>query len=126
MIKLIVYGLKNGHPTNLDLKIGVTELRNPHRIRKLQELTGFDEAVKLDVRSAPNYQECLRKWVERIHKAHVKHLIDCHQCGGEHTQMTVGVHCLAGRHRSVVVAQDLAAALSGKHNVSIEYRDVRK
>ena len=113
MITLIAYGIKYDHPPDLHLRIGVTELHNPHRIPKLRDLTGYDEAVIKDVKAATNYEQCMTKWMERILAKLKEFPYSLH----------VGIHCLAGKHRSVVVVNDLATRLRNMgHEVRIQCR----
>lgn len=91
--------------------------RNPHITPELRELTGRDHAVIASVLSAPGAAEFIRHWFEAV-----RVLVSL-----DRGTVTVIVACSGGRHRSVVMADQLVllARSAGLH-AEVEHRDIGK
>ena len=113
------FGFKYGIPMDADIVMDVRFLPNPHWDEGLRPLTGLDEPVRRFVLEQPA--------AERF----IDHLVDL--LGGVlpefalegKSYLTVAVGCTGGRHRSVAVAEEVAARLrrSGQP-VRTGHRDV--
>ena len=108
MLKIIAWGVKHGPVPPADFQYKVLDLLNPHNDRLLRDLNGNDPKVKDYVRESTNYKERLDRWKAQVLIVNKE-------------QKTVVVACMGGKHRSVVVANDLADMFrrSG-HKVQVE------
>ena len=118
-VSIISFGYKYGTPRDADLVIDVRFLPNPHWVDELRPLVGTDEPVKTYVRGQQTYREFMRRL-----RSLLGFMIPGFVAEGK-SYLTVGVGCTGGRHRSVVVADDLAAFFRDKGlPVSVDHRDV--
>jgi RNase adaptor protein for sRNA GlmZ degradation len=101
----------------LDLR---TLLRDPHVSPEMRELTGLDPAVQASVMRQPGAENLL-------HVTAAVALTLGHQlASGQHTA-TVAIGCAGGRHRSVVIAAELANALAESgFDVTLWHRDLAR
>lgn len=119
------FGFKNGAPTDLDLLFDVRCFRNPFYIPELRPLTGLDAPVRDFVLSAPETVAFTDKLFDMI-----DYLIPLYRSEGK-TQLTIGIGCTGGQHRSVAITEALAAHIRalpggvGERTVSIVHRDMR-
>ncbi len=109
------FGFKNGIPADADFVFDLRCLPNPYWTVKLRGLTGLDAEVQefLDAHGEflTMYRDILRfleRWIPEYRRAHRGYL-------------TVAVGCTGGQHRSVYMANKLAAAL-GEINESVGTR----
>jgi UPF0042 nucleotide-binding protein len=120
-VSLVSFGYKHGLPRDSDLVLDVRFLPNPHWVDRLRPLPGTDPKVRSFVVGQNAYAEFMRK---------LKGLLDVVVPGyvseGK-SYLTIGVGCTGGKHRSVVVADELAAYFRKRgHNVSVEHRDLTR
>ena len=101
-VSLISFGFKYGAPRDSDLMLDVRFLPNPYWIEELRPLTGVDEQVCAYVQGQPQYRE----FVERL-EALMDVIVPGYIAEGK-AYLTIAVGCTGGRHRSVVVADELA------------------
>jgi UPF0042 nucleotide-binding protein len=120
-VSLISFGYKFGTPRDADLVIDVRFLPNPHWIDELRPLVGTDEPVRTYVKGQQTYREFMRRL-----RALLGFMVPGFVAEGK-SYLTVAVGCTGGRHRSVVVAEDLARFFRDKGlPVSVEHRDVER
>jgi UPF0042 nucleotide-binding protein len=120
-VSLISFGYKYGTPRDADLVIDVRFLPNPHWIDELRPLTGTDEPVRTYVKGQQTYREFMRRL-----RALLGFMVPGFVAEGK-SYLTVAVGCTGGRHRSVVIAEDLARFFRDKGlPVSVEHRDVAR
>lgn len=123
-LKIIVqsFGFKYGVPGEADMVFDARFLRNPFFDEKLKHLTGLNEDVQDYVRKDENYAEFVKKIKELIVM-----LIPLYGKEGK-KYFIVSVGCTGGKHRSVTVAEDLAALLDngGKQHINVKHRDIDK
>jgi UPF0042 nucleotide-binding protein len=118
-VSLLSFGFKYGAPRDADLVIDVRFLPNPHWVDELRPLPGTDERVRTYVRGQQTYREFLRRL-----RALVGFMIPGFVAEGK-SYLTVAVGCTGGRHRSVVVVEDLAQFFRDKGlPPTVEPRDV--
>lgn len=96
-VTLISFGFKHGAPTGCNRLVDLRDMRNPHKLASLRDLTGLDKAVRDYVKDDPKFD----------HKR-----IDVMR--GMTFNDVIGIGCFGGRHRSVAMVQLLAAELQGK------------
>jgi len=118
-VSLISFGYKYGTPRDADLVIDVRFLPNPHWIDDLRPLPGTDERVRTYVKGQQTYREFMRRL-----RALLGFMVPGFVAEGK-SYLTVAVGCTGGRHRSVVVAEELEAFFRDKGlSVSIDHRDL--
>jgi RNase adapter protein RapZ len=104
-VSLISFGFKHGTPLDVDTIFDVRFLPNPHYDPELRPLTGHDAPV----RDAVLGQDDTRVFVEKVSEL-LSFLIPRYAAEGK-TYFTLGVGCTGGRHRSVVIVEELAKRL---------------
>ncbi|MGR4064323.1 MAG: RNase adapter RapZ, partial [Vulcanimicrobiaceae bacterium] len=121
-VTMVAFGFKYGIPLDLDLLFDVRFLRNPNYVDALQGLTGVDPEVAAFIEADPSLHEFLSR-VESL----LDFLIPCYIAEGK-SQLTIGIGCTGGRHRSIYVARRLERHLSADDRVSVGFdaRDVMR
>jgi UPF0042 nucleotide-binding protein len=120
-VSLISFGYKYGTPRDADLVLDVRFLPNPHWDDALRPLPGTDPTVRGWVREKRMYRE----FVRRI-RSLLALVVPGYQREGK-LYLTVAVGCTGGRHRSVVVAEELAGFFREQGlPVSVEHRDLER
>jgi len=119
-VSLVSFGYKYGIPVDADLVIDTRFLPNPHYIEKLRPLTGNDAEVSRFVLKSSVTQNFLRKYFGML-----KFLIPFYIREGK-SYLTIAVGCTGGRHRSVIIVNELRKLLEKKYPVKIQYRDIEK
>ncbi|MET0269609.1 MAG: RNase adapter RapZ [Sphingomonas sp.] len=104
-LTVMSFGFSRGVPREADLQFDMRFLRNPHWDPALRPLTGFDAGVSAYVAADPAYAEAM----ERIEG--LMRLLLPRYAGEGKSYVTVAIGCTGGRHRSVHVAERLAARL---------------
>ncbi len=120
-ITIMSFGYKYGMPMDADLVVDVRFLPNPHYIEELRPLTGDDKKIKDFVLDLPISRTFLRRFYNLI-----KFLIPYYIKEGK-TSLAIAVGCTGGRHRSVTLANKLAALLDNQNYlVHKRHRDLDK
>jgi RNase adapter protein RapZ len=116
------FGHKHGPPRDADLAFDVRFLPNPHYVTDLRPLTGLDDRVVEYV----NRDGALDEFYEHLVPLLDYLLPQYHREGKSH--LVVGIGCTGGRHRSVAIAEHLAALYRrrGDFLVEVSHRDVEK
>jgi UPF0042 nucleotide-binding protein len=115
------FGFKFGAQVEADWVVDVRFLRNPFWDAALRPLTGLEEAVKVYVRSDPRTDELCDRLTDLLAWASTHYAAN----GRRHLHVAAG--CTGGRHRSVVVAEELARRLRAENlEVTVRHRDVGK
>ncbi len=118
-VSLISFGYKYGLPRDADLVFDVRFLPNPHWIERLRPLPGSHAEVRAYVTGQRAFDEFMRK-VRSLFNTLVPGYV---QEGKAY--LTIAVGCTGGRHRSVVVADQLADYFRGHgHSVAVNHRDL--
>ena len=99
------FGFARGVPPAADLVFDMRFLDNPHWVPELREQTGLDAPVGQHIESDPAFAPAFA----RIRDLLVE-LLPRYAAQGK-TYVNVAVGCTGGRHRSVYMAEKLAAAL---------------
>jgi RNase adapter protein RapZ len=119
LVTVVSFGFKYGSPRDADLVLDVRFLPNPHWVDELRPLPGTNAKVREYVEGQAQYGPFMKR-LESLLDVVVPGYVD----EGK-SYLTVAVGCTGGRHRSVVVATDLADYFSERgHRVSVDYRDV--
>jgi RNase adapter protein RapZ len=104
-IQLISFGFKYGVPLEADLVFDVRFMQNPYYVADLRQLSGLTEAVRTFVLDQPVAKEFLRYLHEFLRFALPAYI------GEGKTRLTIALGCTGGYHRSIVLAEELAAWL---------------
>jgi hypothetical protein len=119
-VHVLAFGFKYGIPNDVDLLFDVRFLRNPNYDPVLQPMTGNDREVGEYIESDPALAPFLEKLFDLLDFVLPRYA----ENGKE--EITIGIGCTGGRHRSVYVAKRLAEHLSHAHQaiVSSTARDI--
>lgn len=124
LVTCMSFGFKHGAPADLDLLFDVRCFHNPFYIPELKPLTGLDAPVRDFVLSAPETAHFTEKLFDMV-----AYLLPLYRAEGK-TQLTIGIGCTGGQHRSVAITEALAAHLrtlaiaDSECTVSVVHRDV--
>jgi UPF0042 nucleotide-binding protein len=119
VVNIVSFGFRYGSPSNAELQFDVRFLPNPYFEDSLRDLSGRDPEVARYVLAS----EVGEGAFERL-RGLCSYLLPLYDQEGK-AYLTIGVGCTGGRHRSVAIAEALAAALGGAgREVNVEHRDV--
>jgi len=118
---LLSFGYSYGLPPEADIVMDVRLLPNPFFVRELRELTGQDKKVRDYALKQKETKEFLRRFSEMI-----EYLIPLYEKEGK-SYLTIAIGCTGGKHRSVVIAEHLAAMMrkQGKE-ITVRHRDIER
>jgi UPF0042 nucleotide-binding protein len=120
-VSVVSFGFKYGTPRDADLLFDVRFLPNPHWVPALRPLAGTDPAVKDHVRS----NEIYPLYLERL-EALLDVSLPGYVAEGK-SYLTIAIGCTGGHHRSVVVAEELAAWIRARGlSTVLVHRDVER
>ena len=115
------FGRKYGPELDADWVLDARMIRNPFWVDRLRPFTGLDDEVREYVLQDPAAAELLRRATDLITWARAEYL----ERGRRRLHVAVG--CTGGRHRSVVLAEAIAAAVRASDaRVTVRHRDVDK
>jgi UPF0042 nucleotide-binding protein len=115
------FGHKFGATADADWVLDARLVRNPFWVQELRPLTGLDSRVREYVLADPASHELLDHAAGLLQWAAARYT----QHGRRFLHVAVG--CTGGRHRSVVLAEELATRLRGDGlQVRVRHRDVDK
>lgn len=121
LINIMSFGFKYGIPLDADLVFDVRFIPNPFYVEELKLKTGKENDVK----------DYVLKW--DVSKIFLKKLQDLilflipNYIEEGKSQLVIGIGCTGGKHRSVVIAEQLFSTVKRKgYNVSIFHRDIEK
>jgi UPF0042 nucleotide-binding protein len=116
---VVSFGYKHGVPVDVDLLFDCRFLPNPHWVDRLRPLPGTNAEVRdyvLGQDEAGAFLTELRRLFALLLPAFVRE--------GK-AYLSIGVGCTGGRHRSVVIASELASLLEEMgYAVRLHHRDV--
>lgn len=118
-IEVMSFGFKRGLPRQADLVFDVRFLPNPFYIEGLGCQTGLDEDVRSFVMEHSVTQEFMQKMTDML-----DFLLPHYREEGKHRAM-IAIGCTGGQHRSVAIAEAIAAHLRcKKYAVAANHRDL--
>ena len=118
-IVLQSFAFKQGVPQDVDFMFDARILPNPYWQDELRELNGKDEAVRTwlendqyVVKMTSDIQAFMNTWLPAFQNA-------------QRSYVTIGIGCTGGKHRSVYLAEKLAASLGeNNQNVLVHHREI--
>lgn len=120
-VSIISFGYKYGLPIDADLLMDVRFLPNPYYDLKMRPLTGLDKKVRDFVLKSELTREFLRRYTALLRFLVPNYLNE----GKKHLSIAIG--CTGGRHRSVVIAENIAKRLKAEgYHISLSHRDIKK
>jgi RNase adapter protein RapZ len=120
-IAVMSFGFRHGVPAESDLVLDVRFLPNPNYVPEFKPLSGKNPRVARYIRGFPQTGEFLK---------HVHGMIDFllpHYVAEGKAYLTISFGCTGGRHRSVMMAEEVALYLQREgYPVRISHRDIEK
>ena len=120
-VDVLSFGHRFGTPRDMELLFDVRHLPNPFFVAELRSLTGADRRVVKYLKDQPEVEETLFRFSDLL-----SYLLPQYQREGK-SYVTVGIGCTGGRHRSVMVANELTRRLRrAGFDARATHRDIRK
>lgn len=121
-VTIVAFGFKYGIPLDLDMLFDVRFLHNPNYVESLRPLTGADPAVAEYIETDPATGPFLDRLFDMMDFLMPRYLAE-----GK-SQLTIGIGCTGGRHRSIYVARRLFDKLRKQEltDVYLDLRDSRR
>ncbi len=119
-LTVMSFGFKYGVPTDADLVADARFLPNPFWIPELKSFTGKDAAVKKYVLEQPGARDFIASYARALEP-----VFEGYQRENKR-HATIAIGCTGGKHRSVAIAEELAAILKVLPGVavSVKHRDL--
>jgi UPF0042 nucleotide-binding protein len=118
-MSVVSFGYKYGLPVDADLVWDVRFMPNPNYKPNLRDKTGRDAAVRRYVLQTPQAKRFGKQFF-RIVTETLPHYVR----EGK-SYLTIAIGCTGGRHRSVVMAEELATYVRKRHfKVRVHHRDI--
>lgn len=118
-IGVVSFSYARGLPREADLVFDVRFLRNPHYVRELRPLTGLDAAVDAYVAADADFGAFWARMTGLLDALLPRYVRE----GKKY--LTIGFGCTGGRHRSVAVAERMAAHLKeGGWRATVVHREL--
>ena len=118
-VAVVSFGYKFGVPRDADMVLDVRFLPNPYWIDWLRSLSGMEAPVKRFVTGQPQYAEFMSRLRDLL-----DYVLPGFLAEGK-SYLTVAIGCTGGRHRSVVVTEDLVSYFREKGlPVTRDHRDL--
>jgi UPF0042 nucleotide-binding protein len=118
-VTVLSFGFKHGLPLDADMVVDCRFLPNPHWVPDLAPQTGQDQPVRDFVLGQPGVTDFLRAYTEVVEIT-----LAGYERSGKHF-VTLAVGCTGGKHRSVVMSEEIVARLAGSWpGVQVTHRDL--
>ncbi len=113
------FGYKHGLPAEADFVFDVRCLPNPYWEPSLRHLCGKDAPVKDFLKASPAVNDMIKdivgflgRWIP-------------HYQNFQRPYLTIAIGCTGGQHRSVYIAEEVAATLTEKHGpVHVQHQEL--
>lgn len=121
-IQLVSFGYKFGIPLEADLVFDVRFLQNPYYVPELRRLSGLTDGVRTYVLDQP----LARRFLAVVHE--MLALTIPAYVGEGKTRLTIAIGCTGGYHRSIAIAEELAAWLRSQDlgSVAVFHRELER
>jgi UPF0042 nucleotide-binding protein len=118
---LTSFGYKFGIPHDTDIILDVRFLPNPYFVNELRDKTGLDSEVMEFVL----HNDDTRTFLDRLYTL-LEFTLPLYEREGK-SSLTLALGCTGGRHRSVVLVENLRQRLSqGQFRIHVKHRDIDK
>lgn len=116
-VQIISFGYLHAPAPEADVTVDLRRaFRDPHVDPAMRQLTGRDRLVQRTVLGTSGIRTLLRATVQQV---------AAYSQGPSADRIVIGSGCAGGRHRSVVVADQLARRLRRRgHTVTVHHRDL--
>jgi UPF0042 nucleotide-binding protein len=119
VVSVFSFGFKHGMPVDADIIIDVRFLPNPYYEPPLRALTGLTDEVRSFVLEQDETRRFLKSWRELLDVIMPGYVKEGKQ------NLSIGVGCTGGQHRSVVLAEETGRHLSQTgYRVATTHRDI--
>jgi RNase adapter protein RapZ len=120
-VSVVSFGYKHGLPLDVDLVLDCRFLPNPHWVENLRPLPGTDPKVRRYVMQ----QAETRTFLDQLEQLFAL-VLPAYVREGK-AYLSIGVGCTGGRHRSVVMALEIAKVLHGLgFPARVHHRDLER
>jgi RNase adapter protein RapZ len=121
-VSLESFGYKHGLPDEADIVLDARFLPNPHWVAELRPFTGLDADVKdyvLGRTEAGMFLDQVATLIRLVAPGYVSE---------QKRRLVLAIGCTGGRHRSVVLVEDLARRLRAEpaYVISVSHRDIER
>ena len=116
---VVSFGFKHGIPLDVDLVFDCRFLPNPHWVPTLRSLSGLETPVRQYVLENEEARELLARLDDLFAL-----LLPAYVREGK-SYLSIAIGCTGGRHRSVVLAEEIAQQLRDRgYNPVVHHRDI--
>jgi len=116
-VRVLSFGFKYGTPADADLVFDVRFLKNPYFVPDLKKVPGTEKPVKDFVLALPETGEFLQRTLDLL-----RYVVPKYEQEGK-SYLTIAFGCTGGMHRSVVLADHVAASLDATLHPTIGTAD---
>jgi len=121
VLAFVSFGYRHGLPVDADLVFDARCLPNPHFVEGLRPLTGLAQSVRDYVLGSAES----RAFLDQI-QAFLIFALPLYEQEGK-AYLTIAIGCTGGRHRSVVLADDLVRRMRVTgYDASVRHRDMER
>jgi UPF0042 nucleotide-binding protein len=121
VVSVLSFGYKHGVPPEADIVFDARFLPNPNFVPRLRRLSGADPEVVTYLRRQPETAAFLRRILSLV-----RFVLPRHEREGR-SYLTIALGCTGGRHRSVMLANAVGAAVRKKGlPVRVHHRDLNQ
>jgi UPF0042 nucleotide-binding protein len=121
-ITLTSFGYRYGVPSEADLVMDIRFITNPYYDDELRDFDGTNENVKNFVLADESAQQFLEEFIKLL-----TFLLPQYLAREGKSHLTVAFGCTGGKHRSVVITNEMGRRLSGLgYDVNMVHRDKDK
>ncbi len=117
---LVSFGYKYGIPHDTDIILDVRFLPNPYFFEDLKDKDGLQPEVEDFVLK----REETHGFLDRLYRL-LEFTLPRYQREGK-SSLTLALGCTGGRHRSVVLIEELRRRLEGQFPIYVKHRDIEK
>ncbi len=111
-VRVLSFGFKYGTPADADLIFDVRFLKNPYFVPHLKRVPGTEKPVRDYVLALPETGEFLDRTLDLL-----QYVVPKYEQEGK-SYLTIAFGCTGGMHRSVVLAEHVAASLDATLHAS--------
>jgi RNase adapter protein RapZ len=121
-ITLVSFGYRYGVPAEANLVMDIRFISNPYYDEKLRNYNGTNENVRNYVLADESAQQFLEEFIKLL-----TFLLPQYLAREGKSHLTVAFGCTGGKHRSVVITEEMGKRLTGLgYDVNIVHRDIEK